>query len=311
MVRKLLRAARILGLAALAAALPACHDTSFFTVEFYVDPAFGDDAFGNGTPSFPFRTITRAMRFAISGDVIFLARGGYTSATGEVFPIFVKPGVLIQGDPATKGLGPAATSVTGGGVYAISGGTQASTTVTAAFVMGVNASLSGVRIEVAGATGVGVVFDGAGASLSSCTITDCGGSGVRIYQGGSPSITNNDVTASGGSGIVVHDGAGPILRQNSITGNGADGVEANDTSAPNLGDSATAGANTIDANTGVGLNNNTTASTIQAVGNTWRVGTQGSDGSGNYASGPPIPGTVLAAAANNFAITNAAAAIQF
>lgn len=310
MLKRLGRAVRILGLAAMAAALPACHDGTFFTVDFHVDPAFGDDAFGNGTPSFPFRTITRALRFAISGDAIFLAPGSYTSANGEVFPIFVKPGVLIQGDPATKGVGPAATSVTGGGVYTIGGGTQGSTTVTAAFVMGANASLSGVRISVAGATGVGVVFDGAGASLISCTVTGCGGSGIRIYQGGSPTITSSVITASGGSGIVVHDGSGPILRQNSITSNGADGVEANDTSAPNLGDSGTAGANTIDANTGVGLNNATTASTIQAVGNTWRVSTQGSDGSGNYAAALTA-GPVAAAAANNFAITNGAAAIQF
>jgi parallel beta-helix repeat protein len=310
MATRLLRAARILGLAAMAAALPACHDSEFFTVHFYVDPAFGDDAFGDGTPSFPFRTITRALRFAISGDVIFLARGSYTSANGEIFPIFVKPGVLIQGDPPTKGVGPAATSVTGGGLYTIGGGTQGSTTVTAAFVMGSGAALSGVRITVAGATGVGVVFDGASASVTSCTITGCGGSGIRIYQAGSPSISNSVVTASGGSGIVVHDGAGPVLRQNSITANGADGVEANDASVPNLGDTATAGGNTIDTNTGVGLNNNTTASTIQAVGNTWIASTQGSDGSGNYAAAL-TPGPVAAAAANNFAIANGAAAIQF
>ena len=301
---------RILALAAMAAALPACHDDEFFTVQFYVDPAFGDDAFGNGTPSYPFRTITRALRFAISGDAIFLARGSYTAANGEVFPIFVKPGVLIQGDPATKGVGPSATSVTGGAIYTIGGGSQAGTTVTAAFVMGSGASLSGVRISVAGATGVGVVFDGTHGSLLSSTVTGCGGSGIRVYQSGSPTISNSVITASGGSGIVVHDGSGPVLRQNSITSNGADGVEANDTSEPDLGDSVGAGANTIDANTGVGLNNNTTASAIQAVGNTWTASTQGSDGSGNYAAAL-TPGPVPAAAANNFAITNGAAAIQF
>jgi hypothetical protein len=310
MMKRLLRAARILGLAGMAAALPACHDPEFFTVNFFVDPAFGDDAFGQGTPSSPFRTITRAMKFAISGDAILLNPGNFTAANGEVFPIIIKAGVLVQGDPATKGLGPAATSVIGGGSYQISGGTQNTTTVTAAFVMGINASLSGVRIEVAGATGVGVVFDHASGSVSSCTITDCGGSGIRIYQDASPSITDTDVTASGGSGIVVHDTAGPILRQNSITANSADGVVANDTSAPNLGDSATAGGNTIDANTGVGLNNNTTASTIQAVGNTWRPSTQGTGINGDYAPGL-IPGVVPAAAGNNIAITNAAAAIQF
>ena len=87
-------------------------------------------------------------------------------------------------------------------------------------------------------------------------------------------------------------------------------MAANDTSAPNLGDAVLAGGNTLQANTGVGLNNNTTASTIQAVGNTWRLATQSSDASGNYAAAL-TPGAVPAAAANNFAITNAAGAIQF
>lgn len=304
--------ARVLGLAVLAAAVPACHGDRFFDeVIWHVDPAFGDDFFGDGTSRFPFKSMTRALRFAISGDAIFLAPGNYTSASGEVFPIFVKPGVMIQGDPATRGLGPAATAVSSGGVYTVAGGSQAGTTVTAAFLMGSNSTLSGVRISVGGVDGVGVVFDGFGASLNSCTLTGNGASAVRIYQTGTPSITNNVITASGGNGIEIYDGAGALLRQNSITANGGDGVVANDTSSPNLGDAATPGTNTIDANTGVGLNNNTTASTIQAAGNTWRVSTQGSDASGNYPAAVQ-PGPVAAAAGNNFAITNAApAAIGF
>ena len=302
---------RVLGAFALAAVLPACHGDRFFDeITWYVDPAFGDDFHGDGSRHFPFRSMTRALRFAISGDALLLAPGNYSSATGEVFPIFVKPGVIIQGDPATRGLGPAATSVTGGGVYTVAGGSQVNTTVTAAFLMGNNSALSGVRISVSGAGGVAVVFDGFGASLSSCTLTGNGGSGVRIYQTGTPSITNNVITASGGNGIEIHDGAGAILRQNSITANGGDGVVANNTSVPNLGDGGSAGANTIDGNTGVGLNNNTTASTIQAVGNTWRASTQGSNASGNYAAAL-TPGPVAPAAGNNFAITNGAAAIQF
>jgi parallel beta-helix repeat protein len=308
----MLKFARVLGALVLAAAVPACHgDPSFNAINWYVDPAFGDDVYGDGSPHFPFRSMTRALRFAISGDAVLLAPGSYTSATGEVFPIFVKPGVIIQGDPATRGLGPAATSVTGGGVYTVAGGAQVSTTVTATFLMGNNSTLSGVRVSVAGAGGVAVVFDGFGANLNSCTLTGNGGSGVRIYQVGTPSISNNVITASGGNGIEIHDGAGALLRQNTITANGGDGVVANNTSVPNLGDAGTPGANTIDANTGVGLNNNTTASTIQAVGNTWRVSTQGSDASGNYAAaltpGPVAPPV----AGDNFAITNAAAAIQF
>jgi parallel beta-helix repeat protein len=302
---------RILGLLLLAAAVPACHGDRFFDeINWHVDPAFGDDFYGDGSSHFPFRSMTRALRFAISGDAVFLAPGNYSSATGEVFPIFVRPGVIIRGDPATRGLGPAATSVTGGGVYTVAGGSQVSTTVNAAFLMGDGSTLTGVRVSVTGANGVAVVFDGFGANLSSCTLTGNGGSGVRIYQTGTPSITDNVITASGGNGIEVYDGAGALLRQNSITANAGDGVVANDTSVPNLGDTATPGANTLDTNTGVGLNNNTTASAIQAVGNTWRASIQGSDGAGNYPAGVQA-GPVAPAAGNNFAITNAAAAVEF
>jgi len=309
---KRLPVARLLALALLAVVVPACHnDDDFFTINIYVDPVFGDDFSGHGTPSFPLRTITRAMRFAVDGDAIFLAPGTYSSTTGELFPIRVKPGVLVQGDPATKGVGGPATFVSGGGVHTITGGTQGATTVNTAFVLGTGAQLAGVKITVTGAGGVGVVMDNASASLTQCTITGCGASGVRIYQTGSPTLVNNDITSNTASGVDLFDSVSPILRQNTISSNGIDGVVANDTSTPNLGDASTAGANTLQANTGVGLNNNTTASTIQAVGNTWRLSTQGSDASGNYAAALQ-PGTVAAAAGNNFAITNVAPAqIQF
>ena len=301
---------RLLALALLALVIPACHNNDNFSINIYVDPVFGDDFFGHGTPNDPLRTITRAMRFAIAGDAIFLAPGTYNASTGEVFPIRVRPGVLVQGDPATKGAGAPATLVSGGGVYTIAGGSQGSTTVTTAFVLGNGSELAGVKITIAGAGGVGVVFDNTSANLSQCTITGCGASAVRIYQAGAPTIVNNDLTANAGSGIDVFDTTAPVIRQNTLTSNALDGVVANDTSTPNLGDASTAGANTIQANTGVGLNNATTASTIQAVGNTWRISTQGSDGSGNYAAALN-GGPVAAAAGNNFAITNAAAAIQF
>jgi parallel beta-helix repeat protein len=307
-----LRAGRLFGLALLALAIPACHDDqhSNFSLNIYVDPVFGDDFFGQGTPSFPLRTITRALHYTIAGDAIFLAPGTYSASSGEVFPIPVRPGVLIEGDPATKGVGAPATFVSGGGVYVISGGTQGGTTVTTAFVLGNGAQLSGVKITVTGAGGVGVVFDGSTGALSQCTITGCGASGVRVYQGASPTIVNNALTANAGSGVDVFDTGAPILRQNTISSNALDGVTANDSSVPNLGDASTAGSNTLQANTGVGLSNASTASTIQARGNTWTVSTQGSDASGNYAAALTA-GPVAAVAGNNFAVTNAAAAIQF
>jgi parallel beta-helix repeat protein len=301
---------RVLALVALALVIPACREDRSFSINLYVDPVFGDDFHGDGTPNFPLKTISFALRFTISGDAILLAPGTYGASSGEVFPILVKPGVLILGDPATKGAGSPATLVSGGGVYTVGGGTQGGTTVSAAFVLGNGAELAGVKISAAGAGGVGVVFDGSAAKLSQCTVSGCGASGVRVYQAASPTIANSDISTNAGSGVDVFDSAAPALRQNTISANSLDGVVANDTSAPDLGGASSGGANTLQGNTGVGLNNNSTASTIQAVGNTWRLLTQGSDASGNYVAAL-TPGPVAVAAGNNYAITNAAAAIQF
>ncbi len=311
MMKRMVPASRVLALAAVALILPACHGDGFFVnINWFVDPAFGDDFNGNGSPSFPFRTITRAMQVSINGDAVFLAPGTYSASSGELFPIFVRPGVLVEGDPGTRGSGPPTTLVSGGGAYTVSGGSQGSSSVTTTFVMGSGSRLVGVKITDAATNGVGVVFDGFSAQLRSCTVTGCASSGVIIYQSGSPTLTDNLITANTGSGVVVFDTAAPSLRTNTITSNGADGVVAHDTSTPDLGNASTAGANTLDLNTGVALNNDTTDSTIQAVGNTWKASTQGSDGSGHYAASLQA-GTVAAVAGNNFALTNAAAHIQF
>jgi len=288
----------------------SCYDNGYYSyaINWKVDPVFGNDVFGDGSAYFPFKTVGKALRNSIPGDGVILAPGTYTASSGEVFPLLVKPGVAILGDPATFG---STRTVIGGGNYTIQGGTQMGNVVTAAFVMGSGTQLSGVKVTVAGGSGVGVVFDGNSGSLDSCTLTGCGASGVQVFQSASPTLTNNVITTSGASGVTLFDTAGPILRQNQILNSGTDGVLANDTSAPNLGDAATAGGNTLQGNAGVGLNNATTASTIQAVGNTWELlSGQGSDAAGHYAAAL-VPGIVAAVAGNDFALTFAAANIQF
>ena len=109
---------------------------------------------------------------------------------------------------------------------------------------------------------------------------------------------------------MTFDTSAPSFHSCSITGNTGDGVLAQDTSVPNLGDSGTAGTNTLTGNTDVGLNNATTASTIQAVGNTWIPSIQAADGAGHIPAGL-IPGMIGASAGNNYAITNTAAHLQF
>jgi hypothetical protein len=66
----------------------------------YVDAAGGDDANDGATPANPFRTITRALGSAVSGDVVQLGPGTYDAALGEVFPLVVPEGVILRGDEA-------------------------------------------------------------------------------------------------------------------------------------------------------------------------------------------------------------------
>jgi len=303
--------ARMGALAALAAAVPACDDRGFnnnqsFNIAWFIDPAFGDDFMNDGSPQFPLRTISRALQFSISGDEIVLAAGTYSAASGEVFPILVKPGVLILGDPASSGT---TTAILGEGPYTVQGGTQViSNPIKSSLVLGNGVQITGVKVT--SATGFGMVCDGTSPLITSSTITACGVSGIGTFQGAAPTITSTTITANGGTGVTTFDTSSPALRSCTITLNTSDGVLAEDTSTPNLGDSATAGFNTLTGNTGVGLNNNTTSSTIQAVGNTWIASVQGADGSGHY--GPMLTLVPVAAVGgNNYAVTQALASIQF
>lgn len=294
---------------ALGLLIPACgYDNRYhgpYNIAWYVDPVFGVDGVGYGSPAYPFQTIHFALLQAISGDSIFLAQGNYTAARGEIFPILLKPGVSIVGDPATNG---ATTTIVDGGSYTIGGGTQVNAVLTVGVVMGSGASLSGVKISIPGAKGVGVVFDGTTASLTSCTLTGCGLSGVQVFQSASPTLESNTITQSGGAGIVTYDDSAPLLRQNTISSNLGDGVLANDTSNPDLGNLVSPGANTVQTNSLTGLVNNTASSAIPAAGNTWNISSQGSDSQGHYPTGPAN----TAVSGNNYSVTNTAtASIQF
>uniref|UniRef100_A0ACD5GTC8 DUF1565 domain-containing protein n=1 Tax=Desertifilum tharense IPPAS B-1220 TaxID=1781255 RepID=A0ACD5GTC8_9CYAN len=73
--------------------------------QLYVNPASGSDASGRGNTQAPFKTLTHALKVAKADTVIQLAPGTYSTETGEVFPIVMKSGVTIVGNPSTKGEG--------------------------------------------------------------------------------------------------------------------------------------------------------------------------------------------------------------
>jgi hypothetical protein len=80
----------------------------------FVNPSVGDDKLGNGSERAPLKTITQALQLALPNTVIMLSRGTYSTQTGEVFPLILKPRVSIQGDSYSKGR---EIEIQGGGDY--------------------------------------------------------------------------------------------------------------------------------------------------------------------------------------------------
>ncbi|HEY9598788.1 MAG TPA: DUF1565 domain-containing protein, partial [Cyanophyceae cyanobacterium] len=80
----------------------------------FVNPKIGDDTQGQGTERSPFKTITQSLKIAQPNTVILLAPGIYSTETGETFPVVLKSGVTLQGNPRTRGEN---IVIRGGGIY--------------------------------------------------------------------------------------------------------------------------------------------------------------------------------------------------
>ncbi|NES86025.1 MAG: DUF1565 domain-containing protein, partial [Moorea sp. SIO2B7] len=69
----------------------------------FVNPVTGNDSSGDGTQDSPLKTITQALQAAQANTVIVLSSGIYSSDMGETFPLLLKPGIKLQGNPRTRG----------------------------------------------------------------------------------------------------------------------------------------------------------------------------------------------------------------
>lgn len=154
----------------------------------------GDDLTGDGSAGNPYRTITKGMTVATSGDMVQAAAGLYT--LGETFPVDLKSGVTLQGAGAPT------TTLQGDGTSSV-----------------VRASNVSSSTKIDGFTitgGIGVPFE----------------SGFR-YGGGiccdinaAPTISNSVITGNGpakyGGGIAFRDGSTARLSVVEIYGNSAE-----------------------------------------------------------------------------------------
>nr|MDZ8097255.1 DUF1565 domain-containing protein [Nostoc sp. DedSLP01] len=270
----------------------------------FVNPNAGDDNRGNGSESAPVKTITQALRLAHPNTVIMLSPGTYSAETGEVFPLILKPGVSIQGNPSDRGKD---IIIQGGGDYlSRSFGGQNVTIVGAnqAVLTGVTLTNSnrrgyGLWIESSNPIVVENTFSGNmqdGISVSGNAaptisknyfdrngangITIAGksrpevkenvfhetGFGINIAQNAAPVVISNRIQ-NNRSGILVQANARPILRNNIIENSKEDGLVAIAQAMPDLGNASEPGGNQFQNNGRYDINASAAKQVISAAGN--------------------------------------------
>ena len=159
----------------------------------FVNPYSGDDA-SDGSESTPLKTITKAIQLAKDNTVIKLAQGNYTSESGEKFPIFLKPGVSIEGNLNDRGTG---VIISGGGDF-------------------LSRTFGSKNVTIVGADNV---------KISGITVTNTNSRGYGLWiESSSPTVTNNNFIGSTQDGIIVTGQASPIISQNGFYRNQANGI---------------------------------------------------------------------------------------
>ncbi|MBE8966583.1 DUF1565 domain-containing protein [Nostocales cyanobacterium LEGE 12452] len=270
----------------------------------FVNPGVGDDKAGNGSESAPVKTITQGLRLANANTVIMLSPGTYSAETGEEFPLILKPGISIQGNPSNQGKD---IIIQGGGDYlsrsfagqnvAIVGANQV--LLTGVTVTNPNRRGYGLWIEssnpvVAENTFTGNTQDGisvcgnAAPTISKNYFDRNGANGITIAGNSSPQVKENVFHQTGfginiaqnaapilignqiqnnRSGIIVQANARPILRNNSIQDNKEDGLVAIAQAMPDLGSASEPGGNTFQNNARHDINASAAKQVISAAGN--------------------------------------------
>jgi parallel beta-helix repeat protein len=270
----------------------------------FVNPNVGDDTTGNGSESTPVKTITQALRLAKANTVIMLSTGTYNAETGEVFPLMLKPGVSIQGNPSNQGKD---IIIQGGGDYlsrsfagqnvAIVGANQAGlagVTVTNPNGRGYGLWIESSNLVVTENTFTGSTQDGISVSGNAAPtisknyfdrngangITIAGNStpqvkenvfhqtgfGINIAQNAAPVVIGNQIQ-NNRTGIVVQANARPILRNNIIQDNKEDGLVAIAQAMPDLGSGSEPGGNQFQNNARYDINASAAKQVISAAGN--------------------------------------------
>ncbi|WP_016952537.1 DUF1565 domain-containing protein [Anabaena sp. PCC 7108] len=190
----------------------------------FVNPSAGDDKLGNGSDRAPWQTITQALKLAQPNSLIILSPGTYSAATGEVFPLFLKPGVAIQGDIRNKGKD---IKIIGGGEYlSRSFGGQNVT------IVGANqTSLTGVTVTNTNTRGYGLWLESTNLIVHENTFTANTQDGISVTGNATPTISKNYFYRNGANGITITGNSRPEILENVFQQTGF-GINIAQNSAP-------------------------------------------------------------------------------
>lgn len=268
-----------------------------------VNPQIGNDAKADGSEQAPFRTLTQALQAAQSNTLIQLTAGTYSSETGEVFPIALKAGVTVQGNPEDLGQG---TVIRGGGAHSSPIGRQNVTLVGAnqatltgvtitnpqsrghglwveagnptirdnTFISSANAGMVALGSSVAtvhnnlfvlNRTG-GMVISGHAQPDVRDNIFQRTGAGITISEDAAPQLIGNRISQNR-DGIIVQGNAHPVIRENAIEDSDRDGIVVIAQAQPDLGTAKAPGNNTFLNNRQHDINALATNQTLPAFGN--------------------------------------------
>lgn len=188
----------------------------------YVNPLSGDDQFGDGTRYQPFKTITQALQAAQPGTVVLLAPGRYTTANGESFPLQLRPGITLQGQPTTT----QSVLIQGGGPFS----SRQLSSQNAAVVMADRSGLAYVVVSNPMPQGHGVWIESGQPVIRSSALVANEHTGLYV-AGGAPTIESSYFSQNRVAGLVLYGQAQAIVRGNHFENTGtaitvADGANA-------------------------------------------------------------------------------------
>lgn len=193
----------------------------------YVNPASGNNLPGAGRDeSRPLDTITYALQQATPGTIIKLARGSYSTQSGEVFPLVIKAGVTLQGDDSTKGQN---VEINGGGRYISP--TFARQNV--AVIADKDSIISGVSLSNPNQRGTALWIESSNPIIKNNTFNQSNREGIFVTGTAAPIIESNVFSKNGGNGISVANSATGEIRHNLFQETGF-GLAIGGTSQPRI-----------------------------------------------------------------------------